>query len=274
MALDPIAARHEDVLARLTDAARADERIVAAWLQGSRADGSADAFSDLDYYVAIADEAYDTFDPLTFIEPVAPVLVYARPPGMPGVVCLLEGPVKLDFSAERRSQVAQPRRPAVRVLLDKEGVAAELKTGWAPSEADVAKIVDDMLRITFQGSMWPVRLLRRGQWMSHAFSELVLVHSTIVPLLLVVRDRRAFHRNQLTRERLLTDEERLEVDDVASELLRALAGRSLPAAQRAHLRILDLLGRAGRRACEDFGLEYPEAAEQEARRFYEREWPA
>jgi hypothetical protein len=116
-------------------------------------------------------------------------------------------------------------------------------------------------------------LLRREQWRTHAYSELTLIHGAIVPLMLVQHDRRAFHRNPMTRERLLSAEERAEVDSLTSELLGALATRSLDACLAAHLRIVDTLGRVGRQVCALYDVQYPDAAEQEARRFYEREWP-
>lgn len=268
---EPIAARHDAVIERLTEAVRADQRVVAAWLQGSRADGSADAFSDIDYYVAIEDEAFNSFDKLEFIGRAAQVLVHAELLGQFGVVCLLEGPVKLDFIVEKASTAPNTPRPAVNLLVNKAGVT--LKTGWEPSRADVARQLDLTIRMTLQGASWPVRLLRRGQWMTHAFSELTLIHSVIVPMMLAQHDARAFHRNPMTRERLLTDEQRAEVDSLAREVLTALAGRSLEASLQAHLRIHEAIGRAGRAACAAFGLEFPEAAAQEARRFYEREWP-
>jgi predicted nucleotidyltransferase len=272
-AAEPIAARHQAVVERLTEAARADERVLAAWLQGSRADGTADDFSDIDFYVAVADDAYQVFDKLAFIASAAPVLVHLELPAIGGVVCLLAGPVKLDFFAERASAVEGRPRPAVQVLMDKGGVAAGLSAGWTPDERDVARQVDELLRLTFQGATWPVRLLKREQWLTHAFSELSLLHGTVLPLILVQRDPRAFHRNPMTRERLLSEPERRELDELAGDVLRALADRSLPAAYRAHLRIVEALSRAGRAACAQFGLAYPEAAEREAVAFYEREWP-
>ena len=270
-AIEPIAARHDAVIDSLTDAARADQRVMAAWLQGSRADGSADAFSDIDYYVAVEDEAFSSFDKLEFINQVAEVLVHAELFGQYGVACLLEGPVKLDFFVERASTAPQLPRPAVKLLMERAPLM--LKTGWEPSRQDVARQVDSTIRTTLQGASWPVRLLRRGQWMTHAFSELTLIHNVIVPLMLVQHDARAFHRNAMTRERLLTAEQRAEVDSLAQELLTALAARSPEASLRAHLRIVDVMGQAGRTACAAFDLEFPEAAEREARRLYEREWP-
>jgi predicted nucleotidyltransferase len=268
---EPIAARHDAVIEALTEAARADERVVAAWLQGSRADGSADAFSDIDYYVAIEDEASASFDKVAFIGRVAPVLVHTELFGQYGVACLLEGPVKLDFFVERASTAPQIPRPAVKVLLEK--MPLTLKTGWEPSRQDVAKQVDSTIRATLQGASWPIRLLRRGQWMTHAFSELTLIHNVIVPLMLVQHDARAFHRNPMTRERLLTDEQRKEVDSLAHAVLTALAARSPEGSLGAHLRIVDVMGEAGRAACAALDLEFPEAAEREARLLYEREWP-
>ena len=271
MDLEPIAARHQAVLDLLTQLARDDERIVAAWLQGSRADGSADAFSDIDLYVAVSDAEYAAFDKLAFIAQAAPVLVHADLAGLNAVVCLLEGPVKLDFFVERKSAAPDIPRPAVRMLLDKANIA--LRSGWEPDGEAVAAQIDALVRVTFQGASWPVRMLRRRQWMTHAFSELTLINGVVVPLMLVQHDPRAFHRNQLTRERLLSDEGRREVDALAAEVLEALAARSLSAAYDVHLRILDMLSRVARDACAAYGLEYPAAAERHVRDFYAREWP-
>jgi hypothetical protein len=49
------AARREALLTRLTDALRADERIVALWLGGSLGRGDSDALSDVDATAAVAD---------------------------------------------------------------------------------------------------------------------------------------------------------------------------------------------------------------------------
>lgn len=273
MDAEPIAARHEAVLQRLIEAARDDERIVAAWLQGSRADGTADAFSDIDFYIAVADEAYESFDKLAFIERIAPVLVHFEPPFLPGVICLLEGPVKLDLLVEQLSAVGRQLRAAVLMLIDKADVESSLTTGWVPGDEQVAHRVDEAIRLTFQGGTWPIRLLRRGQWTTHAYSELTLIEGVIVPLMLVQHDPFAFQRNQFSRAKHLNEAERREVDELAQEVLAALAARSLEAAYRAHLHIVELLARVGRAACERFGLAYPEAAERELLRFYEREWP-
>jgi predicted nucleotidyltransferase len=272
MDVEPIAARHDAVIDRLTDAARRDERITGAWLQGSRADGSEDLFSDIDFYVSVADEHFDAFDKLAFISQAASVLVYAEPfPIL--AACLLEGPAKLDFFTERDSRIGDAKRPAVRILLDKTDVALRIKGGWEPDAASLARQVDTMLRATFQGGMWPVRLLRREQWATYAFTEMSIIVGTIMPLMLIERDTRAFARNSISRERLLTAEERLEIDALSDGVVRACAERSAAGAYEAHLAIVETLGRVGRSASATYRLEYPAAAEAEVLRFFEREWP-
>lgn len=272
MDTDPIAARHDAVIAALTDAARRDERITGAWLQGSRADGSEDLFSDIDFGVAVADKHVDGFDKLAFVSQAAEVLVHTEPfPGL--IACLLQGPAKLDFLVEPDSRVGAAPRPAVQVLVDKADIASRIKGGWEPDEASVARQVDMTLRNTWQGGMWPVRLLRRDQWATNAFAEMSLIVGAIVPLMLVERDPRAFARNSISRERLLTAEERQEIDRLTEALLRSHAERSTEDAYKAHLAIVATLGRVGRAACAKFGLEYPAAAETELLAFFEREWP-
>jgi hypothetical protein len=269
---EPIAARHEAVIQGLTEAARGDDRIAAAWLQGSRADGTSDDFSDIDFYVAVRDDAFDAFDRLAFISQAGRVLVHHDPfPSL--TVCLLKGPVKLDFFSERLSGVADHKRPAISMLIDKGGVASQLRDGWEPDDATIARQLDQMLRVMYQGASWPVRLLRRGSWASYVHSELTLIVGTIVPLVLLQRDRRAFARNTFSRERLLTPEERREVDDLTNETLRATAAHSLPETYRAHVHVCETLERAGRASCAMFGVQFPAAAAAEALRFYEREWP-
>ena len=54
----PDARRHDDVVAGFIEACAADDRIVAAFLTGSRATGNADAYSDLDLGVITTDEAF------------------------------------------------------------------------------------------------------------------------------------------------------------------------------------------------------------------------
>jgi len=52
---------HQEVVDRFISTCQKDERIVAAFLGGSYANGTADKFSDLDLYFITTDEAYENF---------------------------------------------------------------------------------------------------------------------------------------------------------------------------------------------------------------------
>ena len=53
--------RHRTVMNRFVAACQADERVIAAFLGGSYASGTTDAYSDLDLYLITTDEAYQDF---------------------------------------------------------------------------------------------------------------------------------------------------------------------------------------------------------------------
>jgi predicted nucleotidyltransferase len=57
----PLSERHWTIVARFIAACRADERVMGAFLGGSYAWGTADAYSDLDLYVITTDGAYKDF---------------------------------------------------------------------------------------------------------------------------------------------------------------------------------------------------------------------
>jgi len=57
----PLPPHHQHLLDRFTAACRADTRVVAAFLGGSYALGTADLYSDLDLYLITTDEAFDDF---------------------------------------------------------------------------------------------------------------------------------------------------------------------------------------------------------------------
>ncbi len=52
---------HQVAIDRFVAACQADERVVAAFLGGSYARGTADAYSDLDLYLITTDEAHEDF---------------------------------------------------------------------------------------------------------------------------------------------------------------------------------------------------------------------
>jgi predicted nucleotidyltransferase len=53
--------KHQIFMTRFVAACQADARVVAAFLRGSYASGTADAYSDLDLSLITTDEAYEDF---------------------------------------------------------------------------------------------------------------------------------------------------------------------------------------------------------------------
>jgi predicted nucleotidyltransferase len=125
------------IVERFIAACRADERIVAAFLVGSYARGTADAYSDLDLRLVIADEAYPDF--------VAGRAAFGRSLGEPAFLEDFDFPdyVFLIFPAGAEVELALTRESAVghifdqphRVLLDKKGLVA----GAAPPPRPAAQ---------------------------------------------------------------------------------------------------------------------------------------
>ena len=55
----PFAKRRREMLDRAVAIFSADARFLAGWLEGSLADGSADAYSDIDLHLSVAESAWD-----------------------------------------------------------------------------------------------------------------------------------------------------------------------------------------------------------------------
>ena len=113
----------EAALDSFRSAAQADPRVVAAFVGGSLAVGSADQYSDLDLYVILADEHYDSF----FAERVAFVRQLGQPVllqdfngfGFDMIVFMFENGVKGELGLARASRFLHIHGGPYRVLVDK-----------------------------------------------------------------------------------------------------------------------------------------------------------
>jgi hypothetical protein len=278
MAPHPLESARAAILATLQACAAADPRVEALWLQGSLAAGGADPFSDIDAYLAIADADFEA----VWAEREALLaalsggaLVAATAPALMAVHALMAGGVRLDLFFERASAVGEAARPAVKVLVDKTGIAARLKPGWTASPPSVARIVTTIIRMTRQGATWPLRVLGRGQWGTLAKIELHLVNEQLAQLLAVAHDPANFYKNPNALTQLLTDAERAQLDDLTDAALAALTARDAAALKGVQLRIHDALVEAGRAACATLGVAYPidTASEAAVRELIETNWP-
>lgn len=274
-----MAQRRKAVLARLTELAALDERITALWLQGSLARDDHDAYSDIDAYLAIDDTAFDALwnERAQLLARIDRPLAWsdATFPGLKALHALLENGVKLDLFFEPVSKLEQQERPVVRVLYDRGGIAGRLHTGWEAPTQTIAHIVSTIIKMTRQGTTWPLRLLHRGQWSTLAMMELDLINQQIAQLMAIQRDPAHFYMNAFSLYRLLDAAQQAEIDRLTTRAQAALTARDTTALKAVHLDVFDALGREGRAACTALGTPYPIGTREEAdlRALLEREWP-
>jgi len=267
-------------LAALTAFAEGESRIRALWLQGSLAAGGADAFSDIDAYVAVADNAFDSLwsERSAILARLGGALAWsdATVPGLKAIHALMTNGARLDLFFERAEAVGEARRPAVKLILDKAGVAASLATGWEAPTAQIARTVTTIIRMTRQGAVWPLRVLGRGQWSTLAKMDLDLINAQLVQLMAVARDPANFYKNPNSQPLLLDAADRAMVDALTADALTALAAHDAAALKAVQLRVHDALVGAGQAACAALGVDYPigEAEEAAVRALIERAWPA
>ncbi|MGH6956941.1 MAG: nucleotidyltransferase domain-containing protein [Caulobacteraceae bacterium] len=267
------------VLAALVALAETEETVEALWLQGSLADGRSDAFSDIDAYLAVRDEAFDATwaGRAALLDRLGGALAWAdaTAPGMAAVHALTPGGVRLDLFFERASASPNTARPAVKPLVDKTGLAAGLKLGWRASAPVVGRALQTVIRFTRQGATWPLRVLGREAWPTLARIELDLVNAQLAQLMAVRRDPANFYKNVNALAATLSEEERERLAALTDAALAALAARDKAALKVVHLAIGDALVTEGRAACAALGVDYPigEAEERQVRALIERLWP-
>jgi predicted nucleotidyltransferase len=266
-------------LAALTDVARADPRIEALWLQGSLATGKADAFSDIDAYLAVADAAFDALwgERAALLNRLGGALAWsvATTPGLTAVHALMTGGARLDLFFEKVSMAPETPRPIAKTLVDKTGLTARLKLDWQAPVPTVGRIVQTIIRMTRQGATWPLRVLGRNQWPTLAMMELDLINAQLAQLMAVRHDPANFYKNVFSAPMLLTPREREQLAELTADALAALAARDAAALKLVHLRVLDALVAEGRSACAALGVDYPvsDEGEREVRALLQRSWP-
>lgn len=272
--------RHRAVIRRAEEAVREDERIRAAWLEGSFADGSGGPWSDIDLHLAVPDEQFEAF----CREAVGWLERLGRPhgllPGAFGPVRLfgvtLEGGVRVDLFVEATSRLAEVSRPvAPRVLLDRDGLAARFDVR-RPAEMEAAAQIRRLVAGFFFGYTWPARLAGREEWGSMLLNALLVVYQFIVPAILAQERPEHAYRFQLHNERFLPPARRGQVDALVAALAAAFAplasGRpDLARVAEAHRLVVSALLREMHAACAATGVEWPADAERALRAFYRDE---
>jgi predicted nucleotidyltransferase len=277
------ATRDTEELSTLIEEASAvlarDERIVAIWLQGSFAAGTADAWSDVDLHIAVRDEAWDAVFGVRheLLGGIRPLLGYVEMPlpwGAHLLSATLAGPVRIDLFLEKLSLVGSAvRREQPVVLYDDAGVAGLLKVNWQPGPF-VRFQLEAALRMLFFGSGWPVRLVGRAEWGTMMHNATMLVYQFLVPAMIVQDDPDAYFRPPYHNERHLAPERRRVADGFVAEIAAAFAGGPPPDFERLkslHERLIGAVWRELRQACAQWSVEYPAQAQEAMREYYRQE---
>jgi lincosamide nucleotidyltransferase B/F len=133
---------HQQIIVnRFVAACQADERVIAAFLGGSYASGTADAYSDLDLYLVTTDEAYDNF----FNGREALIQLLGEPVflgdfngyGFDMVTFIFADGTEGELVFGRESHFTHIHGGPYRVLPDKKGILAGVVFPWyEPSQAE------------------------------------------------------------------------------------------------------------------------------------------
>ena len=271
----PFEVRRDALIERIVSLFSSDPRFPAGWLEGSIADGSADSFSDIDLHLCVADNAWDDVwkKRREVIEEIAPVIAATEIMGIFALGCLIEGPIKLDVFYDQTNTLSHRQRIAVKRLWGPEKIYRQLKLGEDLGDNEIARSLQYNIMGFLQGGTWPVRLLARGQVETFLWGEILLVETGLVPLMLLERDRRTFHRNFFTRSKMLNEQEHRQYVRLIDTINRAGQTKDRIAMREIHIEIFREMCRLAGAAFAQYKLQFPPRVEEEMIAFYNREWP-
>lgn len=257
-ALAPLPEGYHRLFDRLLTVVEHDERIRALWLSGSLARGDADAGSDLDVLLAVADDDRDAFADnwREWLATITPTLI-ARPltfaPG--SFYSLTRDCERLDVVVESVTQAATTTTFRTRlVVLDRDGLDARVPAPGPPTEPDRERmewIVEEFFRYL---AIFPAAVLLREDYLLGVVGvqgQRQLLHELFVN---ANQPLPATGVKQWSSK--LTPEQR-----ALMEALPALDAtrESLVAATRANV---EAFHTAGREALESHGIPWPEDLDQ------------
>lgn len=265
--------KHNRLTADLEAHARADERIRAAWLEGSFATGTADAGSDLDLHLAVTDEDFEAFSEQTVDWIAAARTVIGVVPLTLGArrlfACSLDDGLRLDLFVEPASAVAAPVRPVEpQTLFDRDDLLAAVQVDASAALSPVPRL-REVLGLYLYGFTFPARLSAREEWGSLHLNALLVLYQFVVPAMLARSHPEHAFRQHLHNERFLEPDQRARVDAISVQLARAFASAppDLEAVRVAYQTLFSTLLAELRAAIELHGITWPAEAEVTIRQF-------
>ena len=176
----------DELAARLEAELRDDPRVRAAWLTGSLARGTADEFSDVDVWAVVDPDRFDEFVAAwpEASERVSPLVLREMREFGRAALFNHVTPDWLRFDLALETPDAVARRPAssLRLLFDRDGLAAGARAGGqplAPSPKTVQRLVTEFLRVL---GLLPVVIGREDY--VNAVSGAALLRQTLVQLMI------------------------------------------------------------------------------------------
>jgi predicted nucleotidyltransferase len=151
---------------RAVEVLAADERVRGLWLSGSLARGTADAASDLDLLVAVADESHDEFATAwrTWLGEITPTVLAEEQWFAKGSFwSITPNFERFDVVVEPVSQVATTLFPVRTVVFDHDGLTATLPSERqpGPDPKALSKLIEDW----FHFSAMLETVLWREDWL-------------------------------------------------------------------------------------------------------------
>jgi len=171
----PMLPHHRATVARFVAVCQEDERVVAAFLGGSYARGTADAHSDLDLYLITTDHAFDHLcaERAAFIHHLGEPL-FLEDFGSSATICyILANDTEGELCIGRVGAFTQIHSGPYQVLLDKQGILANAI--FPPRRAEPAAQTRKLQRLVYwfwhELSHFITAMQRNQLWWAHGQVE-------------------------------------------------------------------------------------------------------
>lgn len=150
--LHPLPPSYATLLDRALGVFESDPRVIAAWLSGSVARGTADEYSDLDLLVATTDDDHASFTEewMRWLEAITPTVLARRIPGVAGLYAVTPEWLRLDVVWEARRTLPDTFFRERTLLFDRDACAASVPPPLPPpagSAVVVLGVVEESLRV-------------------------------------------------------------------------------------------------------------------------------
>ena len=222
-----------DALAILIGACRSDERVRAAWLEGSLARDEADDWSDIDLHVRVSEES--SFDAAMWLRDLFALVLLDRVPGLSTTyIAITPEWVHIDLTVESHDEPPSADRPRIMLLDRCEATPAHVVQ---PADTPLFSVADARVFLYLMGVGLAAHA--RGDAIAHAQTVTALRDRHLLPVLLAENGQHARRAKRLGR--LLTAEQRAALAAIppigldARALLEAqtvIAHEYLPRAKR------------------------------------------